>query len=80
MTPRPPRPWEVLRDQQRSAMRAEGHACLARAARALPDLTDAQRAEAERLIALPLTDAETHPLRVFIFDHHPQSREVASCA
>lgn len=78
MTDRPLRPWEIRRERERAAMRAEGHACLTRAARALPGLTDAERAEAERLIALPY-GAEGHALRQFILDHHPQTR-AALCA
>jgi hypothetical protein len=68
VTDRPMRPWEVRRAAERAEQMAMGQEILARAARAIPHLTDAERAEAERLIALPYA-SESNALRNFVLEH-----------
>lgn len=53
-----------------NACATDGHAMLTAAARSYRHLTPEQRAEAERLIALPY-GAEDFALRKFVAAHHP---------
>jgi len=62
------RPWEIRLEAERTAQRAQGQTMLAEAARRLA-VTDKQKAEAERLIALPY-GAEGHALRLFVLAMH----------
>lgn len=68
-TDRPLRPWEIRIEAERAACRAEGQRILTEAVRAMKHLTEEERAEGERLIALPYA-AEDYALRRFVLAHH----------